>query len=58
MDMSTFIASTAYKSAQEIEQAQPQTFLSDDAFDVFATAVDHPGQPNKALVNCSNNKRR
>lgn len=56
--MSTFIASTAYKSAQEIEQAQPQTFLSDDAFDVFATAVDHPGQPNKALVNCSNNKRR
>lgn len=49
MDMSTFISSAAYKSAQEIEQAQHQTFLSDDAFDTFAAAVDHPGQRNKAL---------
>ncbi len=49
MDMSTFMASAAYKAAQEVQQAQHRTALTDDAFDAFAAAVDGQGRANDAL---------
>jgi len=49
MDMSTFMASYAYKAAQEVESAQHHSVLSDDAFDAFAAAADRPGQQNPGL---------
>ncbi len=50
MDMSTFMASSAYKAAQEIEAAQHQSLLAPEAFDAFAAAVDRPGRANPALA--------
>lgn len=50
MDMSTFMASTAFRAATEIERARFQTHLPDEAFDTFATAVDRPGQANATLT--------
>jgi uncharacterized protein (DUF1778 family) len=49
VDMSTFMASHAYKAAQEVQAAQHQSLLSQDAFDAFAAAVDRPGRSNPAL---------
>lgn len=49
MDMSTFMASSAFQAAHEIERAQHQTLLPDAAFDAFAAAVDRPGRRNQAL---------
>lgn len=49
MDMSTFMASYAYKAAQEIQNSQHQSVLSQEAFDAFAAAVDQPGRHNPAL---------
>lgn len=49
MDMSTFMASSAFQAAHEIERAQHQTLLPDAAFDAFAAAVDRPGRRNPAL---------
>ena len=49
MDMSTFMASTAFQAAAEIERAQHQSFLPEAAFDAFAAAVDRPGRRSEAL---------
>ena len=49
MDMSTFMASSAFQAAHEIERAQHQTLLPEAVFDAFAAAVDHPGRRNQAL---------
>ena len=49
MDMSTFMASSAFQAAHEIERAQHQTLLPEATFDAFAAAVDHPGRRNQAL---------
>ena len=49
MDMSTFMASAAYRAALEIERAQQVTTLSEGDFDAFAAAVDRPGTANAAL---------
>jgi uncharacterized protein (DUF1778 family) len=50
MDESTFIASAAYKKAQDIEQSQFASLISDAQFAAFAAAVDAPGQRNEALA--------
>ena len=49
MDMSTFMASSAFQAAHDIERAQYQTLLPEAAFDAFAAAVDRPGRRNHAL---------
>jgi uncharacterized protein (DUF1778 family) len=50
MDMSTFMASAAYRLAQEVTAAQHRTTLPPDAFDAFAKAVDGAGTANPALT--------
>lgn len=49
MDMSTFMASAAYRAALEIHRIQHVTVLSESAFDAFSAAVDRPGKRNAAL---------
>lgn len=50
MDESTFIASAAYRAAQEIEASQFVTVLPQEQFDAFAAAVDAPAKGNDALT--------
>jgi uncharacterized protein (DUF1778 family) len=50
MDESTFIASAAYRKAQEVEQSQYMSLLDDAQFDAFAAAVDTPGKRIEALA--------
>lgn len=49
MDMSTFMASSAFQAAHEIERVQHQTLLPEATFDAFAAAVDRPARRNPAL---------
>lgn len=49
MDMSTFMASSAFQAAHEIERAQHQTLLPEAVFEAFAAAVDRPGRRTEAL---------
>ncbi|MTH80326.1 DUF1778 domain-containing protein [Paracoccus aestuariivivens] len=50
MDESTFIASAAYRAAQDIEASQFVTVLPQAQFDAFAAAVDVPAKENEALT--------
>jgi len=50
MDMSTFMASAAYRMALDVSAQQHLTTLQPDQFDAFAKAVDYAGQKNQALT--------